>query len=222
MVYRRYSRRRRYRRKPRSRWQVYGAAGKQLWRDVNYLRSLVNAELHHKDYSFTANSISSSGVINNLGEIAIGDNINNRTGNKVLPRWLSANFQLYNTVANDFVRIIFFQWLENSVPAVTDILANSDPYSFLADESTGNRRDRSIRVLKNITRTIVSGQDKEVQQFHINVDLNPVRTKIKTHIEFKGSETDGIHGQVYMLMIGTQAVNTSFFSGRTKLTFYDN
>lgn len=80
-MYKRRYRRRRQVKKP-SRWQIYGAAGKQLWRDVKYLKSIINVERKYNDTTFT-NTVSTTENFQLLNGLTLGDTAVTREGQSI-------------------------------------------------------------------------------------------------------------------------------------------
>lgn len=221
-----YRRRPVYRKKKRSRFTNYKHGGQQLYKDVMYIKSLVNSELHY-DYSSYSTTIDTTGQMFHLSAISQGDGISNRSGNSVLPRYLQVQFILLNTTTSifDTVRVMIFRWKDNSTPTVAQVFEDSSNpvYSPLNDNISGNIRDRQIDVIKNKVfvvgdQCINNGGTYYKKQF----DLNPPNKNIKDHIKFNDTATTDEVGGIYMLMIGTQSVNTTNLRGMHKLSFHDN
>lgn len=219
-------RRQPYRKKKQGRVQIYGRAGKQLYKDVMYIKSLVNSELHY-DYSSYNTTVDSTGSVYHLTAIAQGDSIAQRSGNSVLPRYLQIQFTLHNSEGNlfDTVRMMVFRWKDDSTPTIANVLedASNPIYSPLNDNISGNVRDRQIDVIKN--KVFLTGGESPSNggiYYKKIFDLNPPSKQIKDHVKFDDTSTTAPVGGIYMFMIGTQAVNTTSFRGMHKLSFHDN
>lgn len=119
----RYRRRRVYRRPYRK---------NTLRRDVAYLKTLVNAELHHTELGNQAVSITNAGSLTCLNDISIGDSNDTRTGNLILPRYLKLQ-GCFKAGASSVqtIRMMIFIWKDNTTPTLADILQVSNPNSFL-------------------------------------------------------------------------------------------
>ena len=135
---------------------IYGRAGAQLAKDVAYLGTLINSEMHSYTWTQTGN-IDNVGVTHSLNSMAQGDAENERTGNSILPRYLSVNMNINKkitaagTVDHETIRVILFRyWGEgtDALPtiAVADVLAAANPHSFLNENNTGKRGDRDRRI----------------------------------------------------------------------------
>ena len=68
-------RRRRKRGPVAKRAKIYGRAGYQLYKDISYLKTLVNSEAHYFTAA-TSNNIDSVGTIQSLNQVAVGDGTN--------------------------------------------------------------------------------------------------------------------------------------------------
>lgn len=223
MPYRRNYRRRRG--PVQKRVHVYGRAGKQLYKDVMYLKTLVNSELHY-DYSSYNTTVDSTGSVYHLSAIAQGDTNAQRSGNTVLPRYLQLQVMLYQNAADfDTIRMMVFRWKDNSTPTIANVVEDSSNpiYSPLNDNISGNQRDRQIDVIKN--KVFLVGPDASNNGailYKKTIDLNPPNKQVKDHIKFDDTSTTAPVGGIYMILIGTQAVNTCEFRGMHKLSFHDN
>lgn len=209
------------------RFQNYHRGGKQLYKDVMYIKSLVNSELHYDYASYTNQNISSTGSIYHFSAIAQGDTNAQRSGNTCLPRYLNLVFTLHNTEGNvfDVVRMLIFRWKDNSTPTIADVFENASMpvYSPLNDNISGNSKDRQIDVIKN--KIFLTGGESPSNGgllYKKVIDLNPPSKTVKDHIKFNDAATTDEVGGIYMILVGRQPVNFTIFEGMHKLSFHDN
>lgn len=220
--------RKRYRKKKQSgfkrRARIYGRAGGQLYKDVMYIKSLVNSELHYVDNSYTGQNISSAGSIYHLSGISQGDTNSTRSGNSVLPRYLNLIIKLQNGNADDVVRCMIFRWKDNSVPAMADIFENSSTpvYSPLNDNISGNVKDRKIDVLVTERIVLIPNTSAEIVLWKENIDLNAPTKTVKDHIKYDDNTSTAPLGGIYMLLVGRQPTTTTAMEGNAKFSFHDN
>lgn len=231
--------RRTYKRKEnpyKKRVRVYGRAGKQLYKDVMYLKSIVNAEPKYFQQGLIK-QLDDNGTVDSLCNIAQGDGVNNRDGTSVLPRFLTIQASVkknLNASAVDFetVKILIFRyWGEQttSAPSVTiaDILQDGDCLSFLNDDNTGKRKDRERRIeLARSKFFTIDKVNRTSYTFKINIEVNGMSKQHKDHIKYRSNATeDPVSGGFYFLMI-SDVSNTDLYKSdldfRSKLTFYDN
>lgn len=202
--------------------KVYGKAGKQLYKDVMYLKSLVNSELHYTYGTYTGQAISSSGSVFHLSAIPQDDTNYGRSGNSVMPRYLSV---IVNLLAQevDTVRLLIFRWKDNSTPTISDLFENpSVPvYSPMNDNITGNARDRKIDIIKS-KLMLMDKTDRDGFLYKKTFDLNPPAKQIKDHVRFDDTATTAPLGGIYMVLVGRQPTLTTNFDGMHKLSFHDN
>lgn len=206
----------------------------RLTKKVNYLSSVVNSELKYHETVVTYN-IDGAGTIIGFNNIVQGDSEANRTGNTVLPKFLTLNMcAKVNTELNtpECVRVIVFRyWGEgtDSAPSVTvgDILDTLNPLSFLNDHNTGSKGDRERRI--QIHKSLLFGlyeRANGVKTWKLNIAVNKANGKPKEHMKFRsGATEDAISGGFYVLIIGetlTGGVNKNVMEVRGKLKFYDN
>jgi len=85
MYKKQYRRRPRRSYKPKSRWSIYGQAGKQLWKDVKALKNLINVEFKVKDLVSTSTPSTTVPTTLLLNGLQKGDDYNSRDGRQV--RW---------------------------------------------------------------------------------------------------------------------------------------
>ena len=227
MSYRRNYRKKTYRKKTNSNYA--------LTKKVNYLSSVVNSELKYHE-SVYVYSIDGAGTILPFNNIVQGDSQVNRTGNTVLPKWLTLHMALRHndatTEESEVIRIIVFRyWGEgtDAAPNVTvgDILDIANPLSFLNDNNTGSRGDRERRIQIHKSYLLaLNKSDKALRTFKLNIAVNKPSNKRKEHMKFRSSATeDAISGGFYVLVIGENlvgAVEKNSIDVRGKLNFYDN
>lgn len=221
------------------RYRVYAPAVKQLAKDVAYIGSLVNSEPHYHIVT-TSNNFDYNGVVLALSNIPQGDGIENRDGNRVLPRFM--NLKGYVSITSATTRtdcinvraILFRFWGEKAVGAASvtpsDVLATIGsqyaPLSPLNDNIVGSRGDRSrrIEVHRSWDLLLDNNGGSPGIQLDCNVTLNNPGSKNKEHIQFDSSSTaDPQSGGFYLLFISDDAVSTQVhYKFTSKLTYYDN
>lgn len=136
------TRRRTIRRRRPTRAGIYSAAGRQLWRDVQTLKSFVNTEFKYFDDTTAFTNIpyiTAAGVgtplLMSLNDIPRGDAGNQRTGMSVRQKSLQHSCTIDNTTTSSLpcrVRMIFFLYLRPDGVAPTlanllDLTTDPDP-----------------------------------------------------------------------------------------------
>jgi len=222
----------------RKRYKVYMPAGKQLYKDVMYLKGLINSE--PMGYvKQDANNFDYNGTVISCCDVPLGDNDGYRTGNRVLPRYFSIHMHINQSVTAGSAThcthrlIIFRYWGEatsGASPSVTagEVLTTTGsgyaPLSHLNQHNVGARGDRQrrIEVLRNEQFTLdqVSNTCKDITY---NIKMNG-KKKVKEHIEwYSGSTTQPISGGIYVLLINDNATGTQqSYTLESRLVFYDN
>lgn len=213
------------RRKRPSRFKTYGRAGAQLYKDVMYLKGIINAEVKNHYVDINQNVIS-SGVVHQLSNISQGDDSGDRDGAKIFPRWLQVRGTLSNSTNDDTIRMIIFRWAENTTPSVGAVLEGTPhPHSYYDEDITGNKQDRTLHVLYDQRFNFKSGTESARQEVTIQIDINPPTQNRKVHIEYPASATSlPCMNKICMLLIGINAggAGEGFSIIKTKLSFYDN
>lgn len=215
-----------------SRWSVYGAAGAQLAKDVLYLKSIINSEPHNF-YVQSANNFSWNGIVVGLSGVTVGDTDNDRTGNRVLPRFLNINMHISSGEGNQVVRVILFRyWGEDSgaVPNVfpadvlRDVGTQYSPLSHLNDSNTGQKGDRARRI--EVLRSVFLNLDQiemRAATLSWDVEVNGMNVQRKEHCEWSDNvlAVQPISGGFYVMFIANSAVNAAY-QLESKMVFYDN
>lgn len=220
------------------RLQVYGAAGKQLYKDVMYLKSLVNSEPHYHVLQ-TSGNFDGTGTVLSLCDIPQGDDAINRTGTSVLPRFLTVRLLVNKAIdgaalSHETFRVIIFKyWGEdpNTAPSVSvgDILEYTSapsPTNFLDTGITGAKRDRErrIQVLRNKIFTLDQVATTS-RVYDWNITMNGPKVKYKQHIKYRSSATEEpCSGGLYCLVISNYsgAAAKSSYNIASKINYYDN
>lgn len=92
MYKKKYYRRKAVAKKP-SRWQIYKAAGSQLWRDVKWLKSVVNVERKYSDYTFNS-TVSTTENFQLINGLSLGDTAITREGQSIKMSSLFVRFYM--------------------------------------------------------------------------------------------------------------------------------
>lgn len=216
--YRKYNRtrtRRRYKRAPPkpARYQAADMAYK-AYQGVQYLKGLVNAELHTFDTDVASVAIPSTGYIRHLSDVNQGDQYFNRQGNSILAKFLFGRleFTKSSSATDTFIRLMIIkdnQQVGDTTPNISDILTNVNTKSSLNPNSKGR-----FKVLKD-----------ELLRFDVNStgDYRKYNLSLPFHIKYNG--TTGVDIQkngVYIVMISNEAVNTPNCGYSLRLSYYDN
>lgn len=225
--------RRKYSKYRPNRIQTYGRAGKQLYRDIKYIKTLVNAEMHAFTLA-TTNNFDATGIVVSLNDIAVGDDDINRTGTSVLPRFQSVNLHVNKKLTgpdHETFRVILFRYWGEAASAtpnvtVSEVLQSVDPLSFLNDANTGSKgdRERRIEVSKSVLFTLDNVANTS-RTWKWNVRINGPNKKVKDHLKFRGTSTEGPTAGGFLILFisdNATAANESNFGLNAKINFYDN
>jgi len=218
------------------RYRVYAPAMRQLASDVMYLKGLVNSEPQVLTVQ-ASNNVSWAGLNVSLSDVAQGDGYGQRSGDRILPRYLSINLSM--GAASGFAGrsfsaryMVYRYWGEdaNAAPLITpgDILqtvgSQYAPLSHLNSNIVGSKGDRNrrIEVLRSeiCTFDLVGNGTKFIP---LNIEMNGKSAQRKEHIEYPGAAVGPISGGIYILLVGGTAVaGDFFFQLESRMTFYDN
>lgn len=220
----------------KKRVKTYGRAGIQLYKDVQYLKGLVNSEPKYHVVQ-SANNFSWNGIIVSLSDIPQGGGVNNREGNSILPRYLNINLVLGATFTADqpvFLRMLVFRyWGESTNVAgavtpteiLTTIGSQYSPLSHLNDDNVGAKGDRQrrIEILNSQLLSFDLDDMRQTSQTH-NFVMNQ-GDSTKEHIKWNSSATaEPVSGGCYIMFISDNNGITSNckYILESKLGFYDN
>lgn len=218
---------------------VYGKAGVQLYKDVMYLKSLINSE--PKSLLSTASGlISYNGTILSLCNVPVGDGSSNRDGDRILPRFMNIKFNCQRTVGgtptygHSTIRYVIFRWWGESPnalgvdPTPSEVLTNNGttlaPLGMLQSTITGSRGDRNRRIEVHRSGCItLDSVSKTSFDEEFNITLNGGNAP-KEHMEYFSSTTaPPTSGGFFVLFISDNAVSgDASYNLCARLTFYDN
>lgn len=221
---RRYYRRRRYTRRRKSvPWYNKKYTPLQLAQKaisgVRYLKGLVNSEKFKHDMT-SSSTITRTGTMLHLTNIAQGDGDGQRTGNSIFVRNVGIRFSiLYNTSGASAQRVrmmlvIDSQQVGDTLPSVSDVLdvagTASAPLSFLNDQTVGR-----FKVLKSRMYTVYADKNNIVSQWNIN---------LRHHVRYNGAAaTDIQKGGIYLLMVSSEDnTNPPAVERNIRVAYHDN
>lgn len=200
----------------------------QLSKEVNYLKSIINSELHFKSNPVIAKLIPDTASITGLSAIIQGTNAGQRNGNSILPKYVNCKCTLTKrpgqTKLTEVVRVIFFLWKEAKEPLITDLLESSDVFSFYnREQKGGNPRDRGMTILHDKSYTLIK-DFKPVVNLKIDMRMNRPGQKNPVHIVYNASSASSARNGLFMALIGqeTSAAQQAEFDGQILFKFYDN
>lgn len=190
--------------------------GPSLLRTVASLVSKVNSELKYVDTS-TSGSLTTSGVITCLTNVAEGDTQLNRNGISQLNHSTLNRLKIIlNSGASTCTcRSIIFVWNENAqetAPTLAKIL--EDPTNILSPLDIESSKDYTIIRDKIITLTTGS-----YPMYYSNkyIKLNPLHSKYSSTTS--SSQTSG---HIYQLIMSDTVANNPSFILYNRLRYYDN
>lgn len=185
------------------------------WSGVKSIARLINVEEKLFDVS-TGGSISNSGSIFNLSNIAEGSDYNNRDGLSILTQSLSFSsiFTINASAVNTFLRIIIFRdnLQRGADPAVTDVLETASVQSPVVHFTASRFNILMDRTVDLAPTEKTLGHHRE--NFNINKHIYYSSTS--------GADASNYQGALFLLAISNEATNTPTLSFYTRLAFTDN
>lgn len=191
------------------------AAMPYVIKSIRMLKQLVNSEEHYKDFQFN-NTFSTTGDIQLMSGIAIGDTDITRSGNKVLFKDLvfRGNVNASNLSTNTTVRMILFidKECDGVTPTVTQLLQQASVHSPLNMDFSKRfviLKDQlmsfsNVGTLERVFKTY------KVLNFHGFYDGSTVAI------------ADCKENQIFSLFISDTTVNNPGYSYWARIKYYDN
>lgn len=211
------SNRKKYKKGFYKRAKIYGRAANQLYKDVKYLKSIVNVEKKFIDSTVSAQNITNTGALSLLNGVTTGDSMSTRDGQsiKCISILFSGKMRL-TSVANVMqVRLIIFRDMQanGAAPAATDLLVSASVTSAL-NLSNGKR----FSVLYDRRFTLEPNGDQGAFA-HFFRKLN-FHTRFNTGTA--GTIADIQTNSLYLLYLSDEATNYPLLTSDCRVRFIDN
>ncbi len=212
---------RRYKRRPRpTRMQIYGGAGRQLWKDVRKLKSLINVEFKQHTVKLTAEAIGITTDFNNLCLINQGDTDETRDGSSIRLKSIDLKgfVKLHASATSTMIRIII----------VLDKQTNQAQFTYpdLYEDATTGDAIISARNIDNAHRFVVL-MDTRISLSASGNSVVPFSfyKKINTIIRYDntGNVVADLTSNAYsLLLVSDEATNTPAVTLSARLRYIDN
>lgn len=202
-------------RKPTTKSQDVQLNLSKLWRQIKYVKGMINSEKKFHDSSGST-AASATPTVHALTQIAQGDSQATRDGNSILVRNLRLSMLWSNhasATAGTFCRCVIVkdnQQVSDTDPQWLDVFESATVTSPLNAEKIGR-----FQLLKDMTFTL-NNDDKENKIIKLNLPL-------KHHVRYNGTAgTDIQKGGLYLMYCSNQGANTAAVSLEARVSFYDN
>ncbi|UOF78301.1 capsid protein [Circoviridae sp.] len=220
-MYNRKYKRRNYRRKTpwyNKRYSTLQLARKAV-KGVRYLKGLVNSEMLHQDFSYSAGTnITNTGFITNITALSQGDSSSTRTGNSILLRSIYYRFKIEinpSVTSNTTITMLLLkdkQQTSDTSPLPGDILSSLRTEAMINLDYAGR-----FKILKRKTFYLTpssGGQPvKEIVGYR----------KVYDHVRYNGTaSTDIQKNGYYLLFISSENTNYPTIQGTTRIGYHDN
>lgn len=208
-------------------WRKYRRHSAPLRTQVKRLRKQVNKDIEHRwqdDINFTFSVPAAGGLVQPLGTelIAQGDDVADRTGNKINLKSVYIRGQLIVSDSHNFVRLLLVKVVSlNQIVIASDILQ--------PDATTGNptlyspfRKESRLKftVLKDKFYKLQEIAAGSVYPFLLNVDMSYKWKKGLTITYDQVGNSVPIYANIYLIGISdSQIVTHPTFRGSKRLTW---
>lgn len=173
-------RRRSAKKNPPSRMEVYGAAGRQLFRDVQKLKNLINVEFKYHDVQF-AQDAHLTGAVVPLNLVPLGDGATARDGNQFRMKSIQIKGNCKNKTASTsviFSRIDLI--LDNdpngSTPVLTDIYDTTGAVPYYRALRNLDNRNRFITLKSWEFKHDPNGDESYIINYYKDIDIKTLFT----------------------------------------------
>jgi len=178
------------------------------------VKSLVNSEKHTYSKVVSAGTITSTGSMQELSNIAQGDEYTNRQGRSVLCKSLELNgWMVQNASATTTIlRIIIFRDnnADGSTPVSTEVLTSNNTYSLRNPEPHNMKR---FNILLDKVYTFDSAKSK-IAKFSFFKNMN-------SHIKFANGANSN-QGSLWCYLLSNEPTNAPTVNLNSRVRFYDN
>lgn len=211
-------RRRKYSRKRKmGRWGIYKAAGSQMWKDIKWLKSVVNVERKYTDVSATTTA-SSTPTLVLLNGLSLGDTATTRDGVSVKANssFLNVFFSINASATTTMVRVMLLLDTQPNATAATasEVLQSSG--SVISPINITNGKRFKIMMDKKKSMSINGTEIVRFKEFR----------KLGFHTRYNtannGTIADISTNAFYLLFMSDQATNTAAISYWHRMRFIDN
>lgn len=200
----------------RSRFGVYRAAGRQLWRDVMWLKSVVNVERKYSDITFN-NTVSDTENFQLLNGLTTGTSATTRNGQsiKIVSTFIRFYITMNASATTTQVRLFLFKDLQpnGAIPTSGQLL--QDNSNILSPLLVAYGRRFKI-FMDKLFRLDTNKLNIEFKKFF----------KHKFHTEYNtgtaGTIADITKNSLYVMMVSDQATNTPTVQFWSRIRFIDN
>lgn len=214
MPFRRRMRRRRVVR--RRRGISYGQIGRKIWRDVKWLKSVVNVEKKYIDTTATTTS-PAAGAFVLLNGCTTGTSAITRDGQSIKMVSIYENYfwSINAAAATTYVRtvIVLDRQANGAAPSFTDIFVNS---GVLSAANIGN--SKRFKIVHDTRKTLSLNGNEMVRHKKF--------TKCSIHTEYNtgsaGTIADIQTNSLYLFHMSDQGANVPGFSYFVRVRFIDN
>lgn len=207
---------RKFGRKKRTRWSIYGAAGKQLVKDVKSLKNLINTEWKDCEVGTSATPTTTGSLIL-LNGLTKGDDYNNRDGRSA--RFKSIQLSLA-TVLNGSASTTRIRWALVIDRDASNTVNSAAIYSneYASFRNLDNRRRFTFLKEGHYTSGIYNGAPStKIVDYYRKIDMHTIYDDSNN-----GDITDIRTNALYLYLWSDQATNTPTVGITTRLRFIDN
>lgn len=190
----------------------------KAWKATKYLKGLVNSEMLHKDFAYSAQTITNSGFITSLNAIDQDDTSSGRTGNSILVRNLAMRYKLEinSSVTLDTSVMLMLiqdtQQIGDTNPTLAGVLQSVTPESLLNLSAAGRYK---VLWRKTFILTPASGGRPAIEVVKY--------FNLYSHVRFNGTTGNDIQKNgYYLIAVSSENANYPTITGSARVGYHDN
>lgn len=210
-----------------TRAQMYYGAGAQLWKDVKYLKSVINVERKFIDVSAQIQTVptSTTGVVVPINLTATGTTQNTRIGLsiKMMSIMVEGIAQLSVGATQDFIHVsvVLDRQVSGVLPSWANIYTTNGGTSYASLAQRSQLSVDRFKVLKDFTISL-DAQGNQLKKFKCFINL-PDGTD--AHAKYNANSaliSDIYTNAIYLVYSGREPITLSTISYYTRIRFVDN
>lgn len=201
---------------PQSDLQAALQTGRAAWSLATKMYGMINSELKHFDATPVNTTVGTTATIASLCPTTQGDADNTFQGNSIMAKSIQINYRIGMSASATSTRVLIAVVLDTrpvggSVPAFTDIFANSTTFAFLnIDDQIGR-----FRVLYRRTHMMSINQTSQEVQRKIYRKLGNL------HVKYNDAQGVTLNN-LLIVALSDEATNTPMVTVSSRIRYYDN
>ncbi|AXH74390.1 MAG: capsid protein [Cressdnaviricota sp.] len=177
---------------------------------VGLIKKVINSQHEKHVHTVSVNgTFSSTGTVQDLSAIAVGDAVNNREGDRITLKSIIFRFGLIAADTTNFVRVMLVQWLQNdaaTAPTIAGIYNSTFTAQPYATFAPFNKSAAGYQWVPLYDKTFALSLNGNACSKHIaKITPRHFKKKAKAMIQYNAGATTGV-GKIYVILISDSGV----------------